>query len=245
MLTYPQLAHYPIVKTRRRRTVANRAADGRSVKLADPAGEVTEWRLDYNELSDEEAATLWDFFTAAEGTLNDFVFVDPTANLLDWSAKLGEAAWARGPMLMVAETGDGTSRLTNTGAGPQRITQTIEAPTEFTYCFSVYARSEGAATVGLVADQAVTVHAIGPEWRRMRATTTVEEATFGLEIPAGGVVEAKGMQVEAQFGASTARVTTKGGIYEGARLRDDWIEMIATGLNRNSCTVNIVHANHI
>jgi hypothetical protein len=34
-------------------------------------------------------------------------------------------------------------------------------------------------------------------------------------------------------------------VYEGARLRDDWIEMMATGLNRHSCTVNIVHANHI
>src|SRR5215831_4302471 len=139
MLTYPQLAHFPIVKTRRRRTVLNRAADGRAIKLADPAGETTEWRLEYSELSDEEAAQLWDFFVEAEGSLNDFLFVDPTANLLDQSGKLDDAVWAKDPMLHAGGSESGWM-LTNTGAGAQRITQTIGAPAGFVYCFSVYAR---------------------------------------------------------------------------------------------------------
>ena len=54
------------------------------VKLADPAGAVTEWDLPYTGLSDAELTTLEQFFAAAEGTLNDFTFVDPTGNL--WTA---------------------------------------------------------------------------------------------------------------------------------------------------------------
>src|SRR5690242_1045880 len=63
MLTYPQLFHFPIEKRRRLRTVGTAAADGRSVKLADPAGEITEWSLEYSDLSDDEANLLLDFFS--------------------------------------------------------------------------------------------------------------------------------------------------------------------------------------
>jgi len=70
MLVYPQLgtgaiSQYPIKKTRRVRTVINEAADGSTVRLADPAGETTEWQLDYAEIGDEEAAALHQRFAAA------------------------------------------------------------------------------------------------------------------------------------------------------------------------------------
>jgi hypothetical protein len=244
MLIYPQLAHFPIVKRRRRRTVVNRAADGRAIKLADPAGEITEWQLHYAELSDEEAGVLQEFFLAAEGSLQEFVFVDPTANLLAWSAKLDEPVWVRGPMLTLSEDG-GVWHVSNAGAGPQRITQTIEAPAEFVYCLSLYARADAAAPLRLLAGSGESEHAVGTEWRRLRMTATAADPTFGIEVAAGGAVYLRGMQVEAQAGASAARVSNAGGVYEGARLRDDWIETIATGLNRHSCTVNIIHAKHI
>jgi hypothetical protein len=46
MAIYPQLgsgalSQYPVQKTRRVRTVVNRAADGSIIKLADPAAEIT------------------------------------------------------------------------------------------------------------------------------------------------------------------------------------------------------------
>ena len=52
MTTYPQLgsgalSQFPVQKTRRARTVVNQAADGSTIKLADPAGMVTEWTLTY------------------------------------------------------------------------------------------------------------------------------------------------------------------------------------------------------
>ena len=244
MLTYPQLAHFPIVKRRRRRTVINRAADGRTIKLADPAGEITEWRLDYADLSDEEADGLQQFFLAAEGSLQEFVFVDPTANLLEWSGKLDEPVWARGPFLAADEIG-GVWRLSNSGAGPQAITQTIEAPAGFVYCFSLYARSDTPDSVRLLAGGGVSQQSVLPTWRRLQLLATPQDATFGIEIDGGRTVEVRGVQVEAQAGASTAKVSSSGGVYEGARLRDDSIELVATGVNRHSCTVNIVHARHI
>jgi hypothetical protein len=244
MLIYPQLAHFPIVKRRRRRTVINRAADGRTIKLADPAGETSEWQLQYAELSDEEAGILKEFFLAAEGSLQEFVFVDPTANLLEWSAKLDEPAWVRGPMLSASEDG-GVWRVSNTGAGPQTITQTIEAPADFLYCLSMYARADAPGTLRLLAGGVGSEQAIATEWRRLRVTATGADPTFGIEVASGSAVYVRGIQVEAQAGASAARVSSTGGVYEGARLRDDSIVIVATGVNRHSCTVNIVHAKHI
>ena len=104
MATYPQLgsgalSQFPVQKNRRARTVVNQAADGRTIKLADPAAKVTEWVLTYAELSDEEATALLGFFAATEGTLNGFTFLDPVGNLLAWSEQLDEAVWQKDPLL--------------------------------------------------------------------------------------------------------------------------------------------------
>ena len=93
MPTYPQLgsgalSQFPVQKIRRTRTVVNQAADGSTIKLADPAGAITEWDLTYTDLSDEEASALLAFFVAVEGTLNGFTFLDPAGNLLAWSDDL-------------------------------------------------------------------------------------------------------------------------------------------------------------
>ena len=139
MLVYPQLGsgalgQYPITKRRRFRTVANRSADSRMVKLEDPAAAVTEWRLQYAGLIDAEANALREFFAAVEGTLKDFTFLDPVSNLLAWSEILDEAAWTRGPLLSLTKAvpdptgGNRASRLTNSGGGPQSILQTLAGP---------------------------------------------------------------------------------------------------------------------
>ena len=84
--------------------MVNRSADGRTIKLADPAAEVTEWVLTYTDLSDEEAAGLREFFGAAEGSLNGFTFLDPAGNLLAWSDQLDHGVWQKDPLLNL--TGD-------------------------------------------------------------------------------------------------------------------------------------------
>jgi hypothetical protein len=252
-LVYPQLgtgalSQFPIRKMRRARTVVNTAPDGSTVQLNDPAAETTEWQLEYGQLSDSEAAALEQFFLAAEGTLHGFTFLDPSANLLAWSEQLDHAVWQKDPLLQVAPAAEGWA-LTNAGGAEQGIGQTIVAPGEYTYCFSVYARSATPASVRLWVGSESAERVIAGEWGRVSIVSTGEAGTeslrFAVAVPAGMAVEIQGPQAEAQGGASVYRATTRGGVHEDAHLAEDVLRMTRTGWNRNACTVKIIHANHL
>jgi hypothetical protein len=260
MLVYPQLAtgalsQFPVQKRRRLRTVANTSLDGRPIKLADPGAELTEWQLAYAGLTDDEVAALQEFFAAAEGTLNSFTFLDPTANLLAWSDKLDNAAWAKEPFLLVtggtADPAGGTNawHLTDTGGGAQNISQTLSAPAGYLYCFSVFARSPQPTTATLLHGSTRADRTLGTNWSRIVLTANgdaaAESIAFGMELPAGGSADVFGMQVEPQAGASLYKATTTGGVYENARFRDDVLSITTTGVNCHSATVNIFYANHL
>jgi len=127
MLVYPQLAtgalsQFPVQKRRRLRTVVNTSLDGRAIKLTDPGAETTEWQLAYAGLTDDEVAALQEFFAATEGTLNSFTFLDPTGNLLAWSDKLDNAAWAKDPFFSIA------GGIADPAAGRMHGTSPIPAP---------------------------------------------------------------------------------------------------------------------
>ncbi len=260
MLVYPQLAtgafsQFPVRKRRWLRTVVNTAADGSSVKTGDPAAEITEWQLQYAGLTDGEIAALVGFFEATEGTLQSFTFVDPTANLFAWSGELDNPAWETGPLLAVvggaADPMGGTSawHLRNSGAGAQSVCQTIAAPGAYLYCLSVYARSSQPITATLLRGIDRAEWALRTGWRRIafagKGDPSSESIRFGLEIPAGGALEVFGLQVEPQASASLYRATTTGGVFEGARFRDDALSFTTTDVNRHSATVNIIHASHL
>ena len=260
MPAYPQLgsgalSQFPVQKKRRARTVVNRAADGSTIKLADPAGEVTEWQLTYTDLGDEEAAALRAFFGAAEGTLNGFTFLDPAGNLLAWSDQLDHAVWQKDPLLsLTGGIGDPRGgaqawRLSNGGAAEQSAGQTLAAPGEYQYCLSAYVRAATATSVGLTAGSQTARRAVGSEWTRIAWTCSGDaQATsvrFAIEIGAGDVVEVYGLQVEAQTAASGYKASGRGGVYEDAHLGDDVLTITGTDVNRNSCTVKIIHANHL
>ncbi len=235
--------------------MVNTAPDGSSVKLPDPNGEVTEWQLLYSELSDGEIGALEEFFAAAEGTLNGFTFLDPTANLFAWSSKLDETAWTPGPLLTVAGGVDdptgGTRawRLSNAGGGAQAITQTLSAPAGYLYCLSAYVRTAQAITAAMLIGAARADRAVANQWTRIGFTASGDpqesSITFGLEVPPAATLDVYGLQVEPQSAASVYKATTGGGVYEDARLADDALTITTTGVNRHSCTVNIIHANHL
>jgi len=258
--SYPQLAsgtlsQYPVRKTRRTRTVVNLAADGSTVRLADPEAETIEWRLEYEGLSDSEADAVEEFFTAAEGSLQGFTFLDPMSNLLAWSDRLDAEAWQTDPLLVatggVDDPGGGTRgwRLNNTGGGGQRIGQTLQAPGGYTYCFSIYVRIARAAVVRLwIGDEAA--ERVAPEsWSRLVFTAAAPEGAesirFAVEVPAGTELDVYGMQAEAQGGAGVYRGSTHGGVYPDAHFGEDVFRITRTGFNRNSCTVKVIHANHL
>ena len=260
MLVYPQLesgalSQFPVLKNRRTRTVINRAADGSTIRLTDPAAETTEWQLTYVDLSDSEAATLRAFFDCAEGSLNGFCFLDPTGNLLAWSERLDHEVWQKDPLLSlgdgIADPVSGTAawRLSNSGGGEQSIGQTIAGPGAYQYCFSAYVRSDSPANVTMSIAGRATSRAVGREWSRVWVTANGEadgtSVRFALGIAAGSAVEAFGIQVEAQCAASGYKASTRGGVYEAAHLGEDVLTISRTGANRQSCTVTIIHAKHL
>ncbi|HYW41659.1 MAG TPA: hypothetical protein VE959_02305 [Bryobacteraceae bacterium] len=255
MLVYPQLgsgalSQFPVVRRRKLRTVVNRSLDGRSVKLADPFGAVTEWSLQYAGLSDDEMSAIEQFFAAAEGTLNAFTFLDPASNLLAWSGQLDNAVWQRGPQLTVTggvadpTGGTGAWHIVNSGEGAQSVTETLAAPGGYVYCFSAYVRAQQAGTVTMLMGSQRADQAVGSDWGRIVFTSS-GDPTFGLEAPAGMALDVFGMQVEPQAAASVYQASTTGGVYENARLRDDALTITTTDLNCHSCTVNIIHAEHL
>jgi hypothetical protein len=235
--------------------VVNTSPDGSCVKLADPNGEVTEWQLLYSDLSDAEIGALEQFFAAAEGTLNGFTFLDPTANLLAWSGKLDESAWAPGPLLTVSGGVDdptgGTQawRLSNSGAGAQGLTQTLSAPSGYLYCLSAYVRTAQAITATMQIGEGRADRAVAGQWTRISFTASGDpqgsSITFGLELPPAASLDVYGLQAEPQSAASVYKATARGGVYENARLSGDALTITTTGVNRHSCTVNIIHANHL
>jgi hypothetical protein len=260
MTTYPQLgsgalSQFPVQKNRRARTVVNQAADGSRIKLADPAAKVTEWVLTYADLSDEEATALLGFFAATEGTLKGFTFLDPVGNLLAWSEQLDEAVWQKDSLLSltpgIADPRGGTQawRLSNGGGAGQGLGQTLAAPGQYQYCLSAYVRAATATSVGFTAGNQAAPRAVTSQWTRIAWTSSGDaQATsvrFGIEIGAGEVVEVYGLQVEAQAAASGYKASTLGGVYEEAHLGDDVLTITSTDANRHSCTVKIIHANHL
>jgi hypothetical protein len=66
-----------------------------------------------------------------------------------------------------------------------------------------------------------------------------------MVVGAGDEVEVYGLQVEAQSAPSGYKASGRGGVYEGAHLGDDSLTITSTDVNRNSCTVKIIHANHL
>ncbi len=260
MATYPQLesgalSQFPVRKSRRARTVVNQAADGSTIKLADPAAKVTEWVLTYADLNDQEATALLRFFAAAEGRLNGFTFLDPAGNLLAWSGQLDQAIWQKDPLLsltggIIDPRGSTQAwRLSNSGGAEQAVGQTLAAPGEYQYCLSAYVRAATATSVGLTVGSRAAQRVVTKEWARIAWTSNGDaQATsvrFGIEIGAGDVVEVYGLQVEAQTAASGYKASTLGGVYEEAHLGDDVLTITSTDANRHSCTVKIIHANHL
>jgi len=259
MLVYPQLptgalAQFPVQKRRQMRTLVNTAADGTVIKLADPGAAIVEWQLKYVALSDSELATLLQFFAAAEGTLNNFTFVDPMANLLAWSNDLSNAVWDAASFLSLAGAnadptgGQDAWQVTNSGTAPQDLSQTLTSPGGYVYCLSVYAKAAAPTTLSLLLGSNRSSQNLSTVWQRLACTgigdPTTSSMTFGVELGPGAVVDIFGLQVEPQDSPSLYKPSTTGGCYENARLRDDALSFTTTDVNRHSATVNILYANN-
>ena len=181
------------------RTVVNLAADGSSIKLADPAAEITEWQLEYAGLTDERTGGAAAVLPGGGRHAERVHVCGSGGNLLAWSEQLDNAAWSAGPLL-TATAAQRRARwhLANSGAAAQSITQTLAAPGGYVYCFSVYVRAAQPTAVTLLAGAERSSVTVGSAVAAVhvhgqRATQRRRPLTFGLEAAGRGAVDAYGV----------------------------------------------------
>jgi len=253
MLTFPQLStgaagQFPLWRSRRKRTILNALADGRTIRSGGECGEVI-WQLDLSELSGGERNAIEQLFAESEGRLRKFTFLDPAGNLLRHSERLDEPAWTKDPLLAItAGAADpmGSSRafqLANAGQGSQGIRQRLEVPSSFMYCWSVWIKGAGTATLSF--GSLARTYPVSDFWTRLVLggcpSGTEEAVTFRLDLGSATVVDIFGCQVEPQPGASTYKATgAVGGVYPTARFGSDSLAITADGPDRERALLRIV-----
>jgi hypothetical protein len=259
MLAFPQLpsgapAQFPIKKHCAQRTIVNTLTDGHVVRLADPGAALSQWQLLYQNLADAEIAILQQFFATCEGQLNAFTFLDPLGNLLAWSEALDQAVWEASSLLQmtagIADPTGGTAatRIANPTASDLTLQQTINAPGWFSYCFSLYVRSQGSAGVTLFLQAGAASinnpYVLQAEWNRIRLSgrlnTTTGSLSAGIVIPAGQSVDVFGFQLEPQPVPSIyKRSLSASGVYANAHFGDDAFAYTTSAPNSHACTLTI------
>ncbi|MGB9604886.1 MAG: phage head spike fiber domain-containing protein [Bryobacteraceae bacterium] len=211
--------------------------------------------LSFRGLKREEWVQLESFFCEVEGRRGNFVFLDPTDNLVAWSEDLTQDAWTRDPFLEVtmgvrdARGGTSAARLRNSGPVVQKIEQALAVPGWYQYCLSGWLRSEQGAGVTLFGRTGTAGEArsfqVSDAWRRfvlpVKLNCLEELVRFGLEVEPGQVVEVFGIQVEAQAAPSHYKATqSRCGIHASARLGSDVLEVVAEGADAFACSVTVV-----
>ncbi len=260
MLAFPQLnsgacAQYAFERSRTRRNVRNVLPDGSNVIYRDSGAGLVKWSLPFAYLTDNEASAIQRLFDSTSGKLGCFTFIDPGANILAWSEDFTKPVWQRGPALQV--TGGiadprGTARairLTNTGQAAQRLTQIVPSPDSYTYCMSVYARSEGRSSATLIrsgSTESADTAVLTERWTRIVSSGALsgegDHVAFSIELAPGAVVDVFGLQAEGQPAPSAYMCTTNaGGVYT-ARFDQDDLSIVAGAKGSSGTKVRIISA---
>lgn len=261
MLYYPQLqsgsvCQFPVRRTSTTRTIANVMLGGDCIRTADPLATAVRWQLQYKNLTNDEWSVIEQLFESSEGGLGVFTFLDPAANLLQWTEDWTKANWSADPMLQAAPGGSdplggsGAQQITNSSQAEQRILQTIASGSTLQYCFSVYLRADVVGPVGMVVsggEESINNVAVSAAWTRffmsVKLSTNQDNIAFGLTIPAGARIDAFGPQVEAQPAAGQYKKTTdRSGVYASTRFDSDSLTLVTEGVNQNSATIALVSA---
>ncbi len=258
-LFYPQLTsgalvQYPLSKTRITRTIKNVLPDGNMILLADSGARRTLWQLQYSNVSLADIRLLQSHFTACQGPLSAFTFINPTGNMLVSSADPTNTIWQRSRLLQfqpgIGDPFGGTAAhiITNKGQNAQELTQMLKVPANYQYCFSLYAAG--------VQQTKFTLFQRGPNsqqskqvslfsgWSRVvlsgRLNDSGPSLTVGISLEAGTQVKIFGMQLEAQVSPSRYQPTaTIGGVYSNAHWAIEQLQITAEAVDSYSTTVSI------
>jgi hypothetical protein len=253
MLVFPQLAtgaiaQLPSSRETRFRVRRNQSKDGKAFELADPDFEQRSWDLSFRDLSDGEWQAIEDLFLLTKGRAGVFTFLDPGANLLQWSEKLAQAPWA--PFgVVIDDQADpfGGARASRLPAS-NTVSQSLAAPAGFRYAASAWLRSTAPGAVIRVTDGGGNIReqeaAADGQWRRyvVRYDAASSSETVTVAFAAGGApLDIYGAQLEAQATASAyKRTTSRGGVYPNTRFDQDMLVDRATAPGRRESRIRLV-----
>jgi hypothetical protein len=190
-----------------------------------------------------------------EGSLQPFLFLDPTENLLAYSEDLTQPAWQTNSLLTLTTQIDdplGTnraSRLVNTSLGELNVTQSVQVPGSVYCAFSVYLRSQYSGFQMIRDDGSNSVPlpvAPSSSWQRFSlnnayAASSSTSCNFSISIPPGTMIDLFGFQLDAQpFPGTYVVSTNETGVYPSARFDSNQITVTGTGLGQSSTQVSII-----
>ena len=248
---FPQLssgtvAQYPFRNAKIVRTITNSLPGGDLILAPDPNGSRIVWQLGYAALSTQEANALTTLFDTCQGRLRAFTFIDPAENMLASSSDLSGMSWQNLNSIQLTPNssdpvgGDAAFIVTNNGQTSQELTQTIAVPLNYQYCFSLYARSEQAASIELIrrgeTSQDSRLFSIRPNWSRVVSSGALSDQGVGLTIAIrlapGQQVWLYGPQLEPQIQPSRYRPTqNRCGVYPNAHWSVDTLNVRAIAPN--------------
>jgi len=258
MLVFPQLqtgasAQYPIKRQLSQRTIMSAMEDGSVIALADTAARYLRWQIALRDLSDQELCALQSLFSAAQGNLLTFLFMDPAANLLAWSEDFSKSAWQTTGLTFDSEIADpmgGTraTRVHNASGIDLTVAQQTQIPGLSRTCLSVYLRANTPVSTSLIrtcGGQSLTLPvAVTSEWQRYSLSGNLlavsDLSRFAIAVPIGTSFDIFGPQLDAQAAPSPYQLSTsRSGVYESARFDMKQFDSVATGPNRNTCVVYV------
>lgn len=241
------MAQYPVARKTSHGLVTTTTPGGIVWRGQNGAPAGVEWRLSYDELTDDEARALEQHFDAMSGSAGRFTFVDPLANLLRWSEDVSAEGWVRGAGLaaqaMTDATGEVYFALSNGGGAEATLGQAVTLPAGARLCFSCEVRGAGSGVEAMAGGERRGA-SWSAGWRHIHATCQPlgsETAVMaGLSLKAGAVVEVRRLQAEMQAAPTPYKASwERGGIYESTRYGQDRLVVAATGPNRNRAQVRL------
>ena len=240
-------AQFPLARMRRWQTLETRTPGGYTARGLQPEARRVHWQLEYVDLSDAEVSAFTDLFKQSKGGLKSFVFVDPLANLMLDSERIGEGSWLVSSGMSAATNGGARPavfRITNSSQGPGTVGQTLALPPGGNYCLSCWIKGVAGQQMGLRIGGAYRQATATGAWHRFWLTAPSANGgnTFcAVEVGVGSGVEVHSVQLEQQPAPSTYRAgTAVSGIYPETRFDQDSLEVTVAGPNRNGLRVKLV-----
>lgn len=236
-------AQYPVSRTDEYALAEAEAPGGTLWRSRTNRPPVRRWRLELEDLSDEEAAQLVSFYESCRGGWQTFSFPDPMANLFAWSEDLTASVWKRSPGVSVTRANAEAPAeflVVNASGAPGRLWQDLDLAPGAAVCFSCELQGSPGKEAGILAGGAVRRILMRDAWQAESVTgfSSGGPQSAGIELAAGAALRVRCLQAEVQVAPSAYQPTFEaGGIFSRTRFAQDGLLVVSTAPGRNRVTV--------